>query len=107
MSKGTNLFDEINKRATETRDDDIDAKWQQRTGQERVKKDIDEIRSDIGVEEESLRKNQRERLFHNRRLQQSLKIDTISSLKDKLTISLELYEQCQHLKPEVKNKFLT
>jgi predicted ribosome quality control (RQC) complex YloA/Tae2 family protein len=103
--KGTNLFDEINSKINETKKDEdlVDTKWQQRAEQNKVKTSIEEIRSDLAGEEENLRKDQREKLFRNRRLHTAIKHDSISSLKDKLTISLELYESCQGFKPTVFN----
>jgi hypothetical protein len=104
MNKETNLFDEINQKVAESKknEDEIETKWQERNEKNKIKTSIEEVRSDLVGEEESLRKNQRERLFHQRRIQKSVKQDAIVSLKEKLTISHELYDSCQQLKPNVK-----
>jgi hypothetical protein len=101
MSENLSIFGEINKKLTETKqdDDNIDQKWQQRNEQFRAKSSIEEVRSDYVGEEENIRKSKRDQMFHNRRIQQVRKVDTCITLKEKLTIPVELYENCNALKP--------
>jgi importin subunit alpha-1 len=101
MSENFGIFGEINKKLNEIKQDenDVDQKWQQRNEQLRAKSSIEEVRSDYVGEEENIRKNKRDQMFHNRRLQQTRKVENIITLKDKLTVPLELYERCNELKP--------
>ena len=103
MAQNTSLFDEINKKLNETKqDDDVDQKWHLRNEKLKTKSSIEEVRSDYVDEEENIRKSQRDKLFHNRRIQQNiLKVETTTSLRNKLTIPLDLYEKCNELRPHV------
>lgn len=69
------------------------------------KTSTEDYRDEIASNEIRLRKNDREMMFKGKRLQQNLKVDWTLSLKDKLTIPLELYEECAKMKVEV-NKII-
>ena len=103
MAHITSLFDEINKKLNESKqEDDVDQKWHLRNEKLKTKSSIEEVRSDFVGEEENIRKTQRDKLFHNRRIQQNIvKVETSTSLKNKLTIPLDLYEKCNEFKPQV------
>jgi hypothetical protein len=101
---GLGIFGEINKKLSEKQEDnDVDQKWQQRNEQFRAKSSIEEVRSDYVGEEENIRKNKRDQIFHNRRLQQVRKVDNIITLKERLTVPLDLYEKCNELKPHASD----
>jgi hypothetical protein len=102
MNQSTNLFDEINHKIIDPKPIDIDSKWQQRAESTKSTTSIETVRSELVGEELSLRKNQREKLFNQRRLQLIVRSDTNNSLKDNLTISSDLYENCDKLKPTVR-----
>jgi hypothetical protein len=102
MNQPSNFFSEIDQKAKENKgEDDIDQKWITRNEEQKIKTSIEEIRSDLVGEEETLRKDKRKKMFEQMRHQRPVKHDTLTSLKDKLTISHELYEKCQALKPQV------
>jgi importin subunit alpha-1 len=105
MSENLGIFGEINKKLNETKqeDNDVDQKWQQRNEQFRAKSSIEEVRSDYVGEEENIRKNKRDQIFHNRRLQQTRKVENVITLKQKLTVPIELYEKCNELRPNAND----
>jgi hypothetical protein len=101
MNQASNIFDEINQKVNTKPIKDLDSKWQQRNEGLKVTTTIEDVHTRLMVVEESLRKNERERLFHQRRIQKIVKPDTVINLKDKLTVSMKLYEHSQEIKPQV------
>ncbi len=63
---------------------------------------IDEVRSDIQNKEISIRKSDRDKDFHNRRLRQAAKTEKVTQLKDKLSFNSEAYDQFKKIEINVK-----
>lgn len=104
--QGNSLFDDINRKinesSTKTAEESIEAKMNQRNDMMyKNKSTIEDIRTDIHESEDSLRKVKRDENFHLRRLKASAKVDYSSTLKDKLTIDRELYDQCNNMTVQV------
>ncbi len=107
--QGSSLFDEINKKINEseqkTVEEELDEKMNKRNQTiAQTISSIDEIRSDIQNKEISIRKSDRDKDFHNRRLRQATKTEKVTLLKDKASLNNDLYEQIK--KMDVKVKFL-
>lgn len=106
FSQGSSLFDEINKKIKEseqkTVEEELDEKMNKRNQAiTQTVNSIDEIRSEIQNKEISIRKSDRDKDFHNRRLRQAAKTEKIIQLKDKISNN-DLYEQFK--KNEIKVK---
>ena len=97
FNQSNSLFDEINKKIKET-----EQKTQEEELEEKMSKrsqtinqtigSIDEVRTDIQNKEISIRKSDREKDFHNRRLRQNKsKNEKNVNLKDKITLNKDFY----------------
>jgi len=97
FNQGNSLFDEINKKIKETEqktlEEELDEKMNKRSQTvSQTIGSIDEVRSDIQNKEISIRKSDREKEFHNRRLRQNKsKNEKNVTLKDKITLNQEFY----------------
>jgi hypothetical protein len=63
---------------------------------------MEDINEQAILKDLSLKKDDRENQFKEKRLRQKIKLDYTASLKDKLTIPLHIYEVCNKLKVQVK-----
>lgn len=107
FNQGNSLFDEINKKIKETEqktlEEELDEKMNKRsqTVNQQIGS-IDEVRTDIQNKEISIRKSDREKEFHNRRLRQNkAKNDKNITLKDRITINNEFYSNSSTLEVQV------
>lgn len=97
FNQGNSLFDEINKKIKETEqktlEEELDEKMNKRSQTvNQTIASIDEVRTDIQNKEISIRKSDREKEFHNRRLRQNkAKNEKNVTLKDKITLNKEFY----------------
>jgi hypothetical protein len=97
FNQGNSLFDEINKKIKETEqktlEEELDEKMNKRSQTvNQIIGSIDEVRCDIQNKEISIRKSDREKEFHNRRLRQNKsKSEKNITLKDKITLNKEFY----------------
>ena len=106
--QGTSLFEEINKKIketeTKTTEEEFDEKMNKRNQAiVQTVNSIDEVRSEIQNKEISIRKSDRDKEFHNRRLRQNAKTEKVIQLKDKITLNLDFYEACNKMTVQVKN----
>ena len=66
----------------------------------------DDYKEERFEKEETLRKDGREKKFNKMRINQSNKIELGTSLKDKMTIGKNIFEECSKMKVTViKNKY--
>lgn len=66
---------------------------------------FENYRESAMIKDLSLKATDREKMFKEKRLRQKIKVDYTQSLKDKLTIPLNVYEECNKIKVEVKTNF--
>jgi hypothetical protein len=105
MSNPNSLFQEFNQsNKTSNPEEIIEARMTQRAD-ELFNQSIsmNEVKEEITEKEESLRKNRREKEFREKRMKQTFKIEYTTSLKDKLTIDREIYEECNKMKVKVNS----
>lgn len=97
FSQGNSLFEEINKKIKETEqktaEEELDEKMNKRTQAIiQTVNSIDEVRTEIQNKEISIRKSDRDKEFHNRRLRQNAKTEKTIQLKDKITLDQTFYK---------------
>lgn len=107
FNQGSSLFDEINKKIKDseqkTVDEELDEKMNKRNQTiAQTISSIDEVRTEIQNKEISIRKSDRDKDFHNRRLRQATKTEKVILLKDKSSLNNELYEQYKTMEIQVK-----
>jgi hypothetical protein len=107
FNQGSSLFAEINKKIKETEqkstEEELDQKMNKRNQSIiQTVNSIDEVRSDIQNKEISIRKSDRDKDFHNRRLRQAAKTEKVTQLKDKLSFNSEAYDQFKKIEINVK-----
>jgi hypothetical protein len=97
------LFGDVSKYKGKTAEDQIEEKMLGRVDELfKPKTSSEDYREEITSSEIRLRKTERESLFRGKRLQQNIKIDYSTSLKEKLTIPIEVYNECNAMKVKVK-----
>lgn len=102
FNQGNSLFDEINKKIkeseTKTAEEELDQKMNKRSQTiTQTINSIDEVRTEIQNKEISIRKSDRDKDFHNRRLRQNAKTEKIVLLKDRTSIGNDAYEQLKKI----------
>lgn len=110
FNQGSSLFDEINKKIKDTEQKTAEEELDQRMNKRnqaitQTVNSIDEVRSEIHNKEISIRKSDRDKDFHNRRLRQAAKTEKIIQLKDKATLNNDLYEEYKTMEIKVKKIF--
>ena len=108
FNQGSSLFDEINKKIKDTdqktAEEELDDKMNKRNQAiVQTVNSIDEVRSEIQNKEISIRKSDRDKDFHNRRLRQNAKTEKLIQLKDKISLNSDFYERCKIIEIKVKN----
>ncbi len=111
FNQGSSLFDEINKKIKDseqkTVEEELDEKMNKRNQTiAQTISSIDEVRTEIQNKEISIRKSDRDKDFHNRRLRQAAKTEKVILLKDKASLNNELYEQYKTMEINVDFFFL-
>lgn len=106
FNQGSSLFDEINKKIKDTEqktvEEELDEKMNKRSQAiAQTVSSIDEVRSEIQNKEISIRKSDRDKDFHNRRLRQAAKTEKVIQLKDKASLNNDLYEQLKQTEIKV------
>lgn len=87
-------------------EDKIDTKMSERGDTLKITQSYDDYKEDIGEREMSLRTDERAKIFKSKRLTQHHKIEVGSSLKEKMTIAKDIYEEANKMKPKVKYFYL-
>lgn len=99
------IFDEFQAQAKETEKKDgkliLIKDKSKRTTTSNPIKSFDEVRTDVVDKAISLRKQDKDKKFENRRRFQTTNIDYTTSVKEKLTVDLVLYQQCNDMRVSV------
>ena len=105
MSKNENsaalLFNSNNMNNGDSQENDIESKLQRRNEDFTNEENFSKIKESAMTNELSLGQNFRNKIFMQRRLKQNMIIESTQSLKNKLTIPLEWYEQCNNMTVEL------
>ena len=87
---------------TKSSEDVIESKMINRADTMRSGTTYEEYREDTTEKEIRLRKDEREKRFRDKRLQTQIKVEVGQSLKDKMTVAKDIYEECSKLKVTVR-----
>ena len=82
-------------------DDDINSKYQKRQENFKTDESFEKIKESTMTNELSLGQNFRNKMFAQKRLKKTMNIESTNSLKNKLTISLQLFETCNNMSIEI------
>ena len=94
-------------------DNDIDTKYQKRQENFANQEEYSQIKEKTMTNELSLGQNFRNKIFMQKRLKKAMNVESTQTLKSKLTISLELFDNCNNMNvelskfPEIINAFRT
>lgn len=107
FNQGNALFEEINKKIHETEqktpEQELEENMSKRTQSiTQTFNSIDQIRSEIQNKEILIRKSDRDKEFHNRRLRQNVKTDKSIQLKDQITLDQGFYKETAQMTFKVK-----
>ncbi len=94
----SNNFSNLFSNTTTTPEDEIEKKFHQRQEQYSNSENFTELKQNAISNELSRTKDERSKMFMQRRMKIKITVDKAESLKNKLTISNELYEQCNQMK---------
>lgn len=105
MNKNENsaalLFKSNNMNNGDNQENDIESKLQKRNEDFANEENFSKIKESAMTNELSLGQNFRNKIFMQRRLKQNMITESTQSLKNKLTIPLEWYEQCNNMTVEL------
>ena len=82
-------------------DNDIDSKYQKRQENFSNQVEYSQIKEKTMTNELSLGQNFRNKIFMQKRLKKTMNVESTQSLKNKLTISPELFEKCNQMNVEL------
>lgn len=83
-------------------EEQVDSKMSSRAETLKVETTYEDFIEDTTDNEIRLRKDEREKRFRDKRLQQQIKIEVGQSLKEQMTVAKDIYEECQKLKVTVR-----
>lgn len=87
-------------------DDVIESKMTGRADALKTATTYEDFKEDTVEREARLRKDDREKRFRERRLQQQIKVEVGQSLQDHMTIAKEIWEECNKMKIKVFTKLI-
>jgi hypothetical protein len=82
-------------------EDQLETKMSMRADTLKVGTSYEDFIEDTTDKEIRLRKDEREKRFKDKRLQQQIKIEVGQSLKDQMTVAKDIYEECTKMKVTV------
>lgn len=82
---------------TNNQDNDIDSRFQNRQEQSSNAENFSQIIENTMTNELSLGKKSRDKIFMQRRLKKNMNVEQTQNLKNKLTIPVELFENCNNM----------
>ncbi len=94
------IFSESN--TQKTSEDQLESKMSSRADTLKVGTTYEDFIEDTTDKEIRLRKDEREKRFRDKRLQQQIKVEVGQSLKDQMTVAKDIYEECSKMKVTVK-----
>lgn len=83
-------------------DDVIETKMTGRADALKAATTYEDFKEDTVEREARLRKDDREKRFRERRLQQQIKVEVGQSLQDHMTIAKDIWEECNKMKVKVR-----
>ena len=86
---------------TNNQDNDIDSRFQNRQEQSSNAENFSQIIENTMTNELSLGKKSRDKIFKQKRLKQNINFEPTQNLKNKLTIPIELFENCNNMTVEL------
>jgi hypothetical protein len=98
MSQNFNSIFQSISETTKSSEEVIDSKMSGRADTLKISTTYEDFREDTTEKEIKLRKDEREKRFKDRRLQQQIKVEVGQNLKDKMTVAKEIYEECNNMK---------
>lgn len=81
-------------------EDYIEKRYQIRQSEFTSEENFNKIKEDALISELNFGQNERIKMFNKRRIFQKKKYDNLNSLKNKIMIPLELYEECEKIIPD-------
>jgi lysozyme family protein len=84
-------------------DDLIETKMTSRADALKTATTFEDFKEDTVEREARLRKDDREKRFKERRLQQQIKVEVGQSLQDHMSIAKDIWDECNKMKVQVKN----
>lgn len=102
MSQNFGSLFSNNQNTQKTTEDVIESKMTGRVETLRTETTYEDYREDTTEKEIRLRKDEREKRFRDKRLKQPIKIEMGQSLKDQMTVSQQIYDECSKMKVTVK-----
>jgi hypothetical protein len=101
MSQNFGSLFSNNQNTQKTTEDVIESKMTGRVETLRTETTYEDYREDTTEKEIRLRKDEREKRFRDKRLKQPIKIEMGQSLKDQMTVSKQIYDECSLMKVKV------
>lgn len=96
----SSIFSDSN--TIKTSEEQLDSKMSSRADTLKVETTYEDFIEDTTDKEIRLRKDEREKRFKDKRLQQQIKIEVGHSLKEQMTVAKDIYDELQKLKVTVK-----
>ena len=84
-------------------DDVIETKMTNRADALKTATTFEDFKEDTVERDARLRKDDREKRFKERRLQQQIKVEVGQSLQDHMSIAKDIWDECNKMKVQVKN----
>ena len=100
MSNFQSIFSD-NQTKTMTSEDVIESKMTGRADTLRSGTTYEDYKEDTTEKEIRLRKDEREKKFRDKRLQQQIKVEVGQALKDQMTVAKDIWEECGKMKVTV------
>ena len=101
-NENTSLFNNPSNLINEQKnpEDYIEKRYQIRQSEFTSEENFNKIKEDALISELNFGNNERIKMFNKRRIFQKKKYDNLNSLKNKIMIPLELYEECEKIIPD-------
>ena len=101
-NENTSLFNNPSNLINEQKnpEDYIEKRYQIRQSEFTSEENFNKIKEDALISELNFGQNERIKMFNKRRIFQKKKYDNLNSLKNKIMIPLELYEECDKIIPD-------
>ncbi len=101
MSNFHSLFSGANQTKTKSSEDVIESKMMGRAESLFSGTTYEDYKEDTTEKEIRLRKDEREKKFRDKRLQQQIKVEVGQALKDQMTVAKDIWEECGKMKVTV------
>jgi hypothetical protein len=89
---------------TSSSENALESRMSERADVLKVSTSFEDYKEDTADKEMRLRKDEREKRFKDKRLQQQFKVEVGQSLKDKMTVAKDIFDECTKMKVNVRIK---